>query len=379
MLELKGVTKQYLYGARVLSAIDTVIRNGEIVAVLGGDGSGKTTFIKTVSGVTESDGTVLLDSKPIRVKTDDVIVMFDDGALFSRKTVYKNLAYPLKIRKIETAEIDSRVKAAAELTGIYPVLYSPVFKLSAVDKKRVSAARLFLRGAKVLMLDQPTAHLEREDAENWWRELALLLIKEKEKGKTVIFTTANADEAVSISDRIIVLHAGEVKQIGTADEISKTPQSVWAAEALDKNYNVEKVLLCEADGKLTLEFEGKYVLSAEAFRGKIVDGYVGKNVLAGWHGNAFLNENGIECAFPEVKTPVSDTEDNKNEVDGATDRANLRKEKVVYSLKEIGGYVMYTESGKKLLSDKLFNQVVTLPDVDNVCLFDAENENSIML
>jgi ABC-type Fe3+/spermidine/putrescine transport system ATPase subunit len=374
MLELKGLTKQYLYGARVLSALDLVVQNGEIIAVLGGEGSGKTTFIKAVSGATDSEGEILIDGKALKHKTDDVIVLFDDGALFKRKTVYKNLAYPLKIRKTSEAEIDARVKAAAELAGVAPVLYSPIFMLNAVDRRKVSAARLFLREAKVLLLDELTAHLEREEAENLWREYAPLLLQKKAEGKIIIFATADAEEAVSVADRIIVLHAGEIKQIGTVDEILNTPASVWAAEALDNCYNSENVLLEERGGELFLIFENKYVLSAELFRGRISESYIGKQVLAGWHGADF---SGLSVSADKSANMYDRAGDKSDKSQEAVENA-VRMEAVQFALRTANGYVLHTASGKKALRAAKERAINTLPDISKVRLFDASNENSIM-
>ena len=114
MLSLDGFAVQYLYGARLFGGVDAEFGDGEIVAVYGGEGSGKTSFLKALCGAERAEGSVLLDGEPVVPKTDKIVMVFDDGAVFGTKSVYDNLAYPLKIRGFDRTEIAARVPAAAE-------------------------------------------------------------------------------------------------------------------------------------------------------------------------------------------------------------------------------------------------------------------------
>lgn len=166
MIKLDGVSKQYIYGARVFAPVDMTINDGEIVALLGDELSGKTTFLKVVAGVTDSEGKVLFDGEPLAKKPDDVIMIFDDLALFANRSCYYNLAYPLKIRGANKDEIDKRVKAAAEKVGITASLYFKARKLDSIDKKRLAIARLFLRDFKVALVDDITRGLKKEECKD---------------------------------------------------------------------------------------------------------------------------------------------------------------------------------------------------------------------
>lgn len=348
MIELKGVTKQYLYGETVLGGLDMEIKDGEIIAVLGEDGAGKTSLLKVIAGVTDCEGKVLMDGKPIVSKTDTVIMQFDDLAIFKFKNVYNNLAYPLKIRKKSKQEIDEAVKNSAELLGITACLFERAGKASIIEKKRLAIARLFLREAKVLILDSPTAGLNREDAEKLWDDLMPLLIRKKNQGKIIIFSTDDENEALSISDRIVCMHSKMVKQIGTPKEIYKKPQSIWAVESIDKNYNFEKARLCiENENLFLLINRNGYELkmNANVFKGKILDGYIGLDVLIGVHADGFLKK-------------------------GET-------EKVEFYVRDKIGYILHTKSGLKIRSNKIEKEVCTVYDLDKAVLFDSKNENSI--
>lgn len=347
MIEIRGVTKQYLYGARVLDALDMEINDGEIIAVLGDVGSGKTTFIKVVSAVEDFEGTILLDGKPMVQKTDDTIVLFDDLALFGNRNFFYNLAFPLAIRGVDKQEIEKKVYDAAERLGIVACLKDKVKKASLIDKKRLAIARLLIRDAKAVFVDDITAGLTESDAKIILSEIQPILLDFAKRGASVVYSTSNREEAKSIADRIVVLHYGEVKQIGTFDEIYARPANIWAGEAVDEFFAFEEATLDKIDGKLKLSFEnGKYVLDASSFEDKILNGFVGKEVYVGWHGEDYAE-------------------------------SGERVEAVKYSVRFAEDYINVTESGKKIVSKEKKTEVCTLPEIKKCYLFEKYSENSI--
>ncbi len=348
MIELVGVTKQYLYGARVLGTVDMIINDGEIIALLGEEQSGKTTFIKVVGGVTDCEGEIYLDGKKTVCKTDDVIIVFDDLALFENRTVYHNMAYPLKIRGMDDAEIDKKVKECAERAGIVACLYDRVKKLSLIDQKRVALSRIFLREPKLILVDELTRGLSVEDARTLWSEAVPMLVKRAKEGISVIFSTRDRAEALSIADRIAVFHYGSIKQVGIYDEIMSKPSNIWAIQALDFDYHFESATLEREDGRLVgLLTDGEYVVDLSHIDGKIVDGYEGKKIYLGWKSSDF-------------------------------DLNGERKQKVEYSLRDKDGYVLVTENGLRVRSTQKLPEVGTLPISSGVLPFDAMGENSIV-
>lgn len=354
MIELKGVTKQYLYGARVLGAAELRVEDGEIIALLGGEQSGKTTMLKVIAGVTDCEGEVLIDGSPIAKKPDDVIMVFDDLAVFKNRSFYYNLAYPLKIRGVDKEEIHRTVYAAAERMGITAWLKSRVCKAPLIEVKRLGLARLFLRDFKALLIDGITNGLSKEEATELWGEAMPIILEKARQGVSVIFATVNRDEALSIADRIAVLHYGELKQVGTAEEIYFSPSNIWAAQAIDEYYHFERARLEEKGGKLYAVLGVKTpawdaqecAVRIECARSDIADGYIGKDVYVGWHADCFAKEG-------------------------------ERRERAEYAVRVDGGYLLRTSSGIWVRSESKTDSVCTLPRADKVMIYDFAGENSL--
>lgn len=346
MIKLDGVSKQYLYGARVLFGVDLEVKDGEIVSVLGDEQSGKTTLLKVVAGVTDCEGQVLIDGSPIAKKPDDVIMVFDDLAIFDNRSCYYNLAYPLKIRGLDKAAIDVKVKECAKRAGITAILYERAGKASLIDRKRLALARLFLRDCKAVLVDDITRGLDKEEAATLWSEVAPVLVEKAREGKNVIFATRDKDEALSIADRIVVLHYREVKQIGTYEDVMQNPSNVWAAQAFDEDYHFEKATLDVKNGALVCKTCDGYKIDVSHLCGKVAPEYIGKTVLAGWRSDCY-------------------------DVDGE------RKIAVDYALKRQDGYILVCGDARVKSKEKS-NEVGTLPLANATRLFDDTNENSIV-
>lgn len=362
MIELQSVTKQYLYGARLFGNFDLKIADGEIFAVLGDEQSGKTSLIKTIGGVTDCEGRVLINGKDVCTKTDDVIIIFDDLALFENRTFYYNLAYPLKIRGYDKQKIDEAVQKSADRMGIVACLDERVKKMPLIDRKRLAVARLFLRDAKVVLIDNITKGLCASEERELWGEVAPILIEKARQGVSVVFATDKKGEAVSIADRIAVLHYGDVKQVGSVQDICEQPANVWAAQAMDADYRFERVALREKDGKCVALFDAEARFNPDTLqkdteekievalpfeKEDVVDGYIGKDVYIGWNCQNYDLQGG-------------------------------RKTTVKYALADGDGYVLVCENGLRIASKDKLDSVGTLPNGKGVCLFDGTNENSIL-
>lgn len=356
MIEFIGVSKQYPYGARVLGATDIKIDDGEIFALLGDEQSGKTTFIKVAGVVTDCEGEVRIDGKRVCAKTDDVIVVFDDLALFENRTFYYNLAYPLRIRGYDKAAIDEKVQFCAQKLGITACLYEKVKKMPLIDKKRLAIARLYLRGARVILVDDITRGLDKAQARELWSEVAPIFLEKAKDGASVIFSTTDKDEALSVCDRTAILHYGQIKQVGTVEEIRKSPANIWAAQAMDGDYHFERARLCRKGGKLVATIaidtpvalsEREYDVDVSRLDGMIAQGYEDKDVYVGWNCCDYLDDG-------------------------------ERTENVKYSLKDEKGYILVCESGLKIHCGERKDIACTLPVADKVRLFDFASENSIL-
>jgi len=347
MLELKGVSKQYLYGANLFGNLDMQINSSEIISVLGEAGSGKTTLLKMMSACTDYDGQILLDGQEIKTKTNDIIMVFDDLALFENKTYYFNLAYPLLIRGYSKEEIDFRVNKVATKLGIVACLKDKVKKSNLLDIKRLGIARIFLRDAKLILIDDITAGLDKQQAKLLWDEIMPYLVEKSNEGVTIVYSTTDSYEAKSISDRIAVIHYGELKQFDTYDNIIEKPNNIWSIEKLANDYHFEKATLRYENDKLNIVFEENYAVDASIVKNKIYNGYIDKNIYVGWKTADYLLDSD-------------------------------RKEKVLFSIKGNHGYYLKTETNKLVYSKEKREIVGTLPMIEKVSLFDYENENNII-
>ncbi len=348
-IELKSVTQQYLYGKTVLSALNLSIEKGEIVSILAGEGGGKTTLLKVIGGIEKiSSGEVLHNGKPPTLKNSDIVMLFADGALFKRWTVFDNLAYPLKIRKVPKVEIASKILKIADMLNITSLLSFKPRELDVYDKKRVSFARVFLRDTKAILIDDFGAGLDCGQRRELFYEAKTFLTEQK---KTVIYTTTQADEAASIADSIVVLHDGQIAQRGSAKEIYDKPQSIWAAQALDCNFNFSRVLL-EGDDKLSINFGEKKLLLPLTLNQLLSKVYLNKDVLCGFHSEHLaVSKEGISLR-----------------VDSTLGLPN-------------GEYLTLFENGWRMKSQEkyaLSSSISVLPMAEKVMLFDSTNECSIL-
>lgn len=347
MLELVGVSKQYLYGARVLGSLDMKIDDGSILALLGDELSGKTTFLKVVASVTDCEGKVLFDGEPLDKKPDDVIMVFDDLAMFGNRSCYYNLAYPLIIRGYDKDKIKQIVNECAQKTGVVAILRDKAKNTSLIDRKRLAIARLFSRPAKVILVDDITRGLDKDEAKELWSEVAPVLQNMAKEGKIVIFATRDKDEALSVADKIAVMHYGEVKQVGTYEQILANPSNVWAAQAFDNDYRFEKAHLDKKDGNLVATTLDGYDIDLSHIDGKIAPGYIGKDIFVGWESDCY-------------------------DVNGE------RKESVQNAMRTQNGYELHVKSGVVHCQDKL-DEIGTLPLENCAKAYDFASENSIII
>lgn len=347
MIRLEGVSKQYPYGARALGALDLDIADGEIVAVLGGEGSGKTTLLKVIAGVTDCEGKALVDGEPIAKKPDNVQFVFDDLAVFKNRTFLYNLTYPLKIRGVSGAAAREAAQRAASELDAAACLNEKVKNLPLIDVKRLAVARLLLRDAKNILIDDVTSGLCESEARALWGQLVPILVKKARAGATVIYSTTSLFEALSIADRIAVMSGGELKQLDSPQNIYARPASVWAAQALDDNFHFERAALSDGGEKLLLTGDG-WSVDATIFKGRVPASYIGGQVLVGWHGSDFAEDGD-------------------------------RYEDAEYVVREGDAFVHHTASGIGVVLREKRDRVCTSPDVDKLTLFDIKNENSILL
>ena len=243
LIELKGICKQF-DGAQVLNSIDLDIFDKEFVTLLGPSGCGKTTLLRIISGFEFPDnGDVVFDGKKINdipPHKRNVNTVFQKYALFPHLNVFDNIAFGLRLKKVPDAEIRTRVKEMLALVNLKGFERKNVNYLSGGQQQRVAIARALINTPKVLLLDEPLGALDlklRKDMQNELKNI------QKRTGITFIYVTHDQEEALSMSDKVVVIADGCIQQIGTPTDIYNEPVNAFVADFIGESNIVDGVML----------------------------------------------------------------------------------------------------------------------------------------
>jgi multiple sugar transport system ATP-binding protein len=231
-VEYDDVWKQFpSQTAAAVHGLSLTIPDRELLVLLGPSGCGKTTALRMLAGLEEPDrGDIRIAGKSVirlEPKDRDVALVFQSYALYPHLSAQENIRYPLKVRGLSHAEQDRKVKAVAEMLGIGHLLPRRPAQLSGGEQQRVALARAIVREPQVFLMDEPLSNLDAKLRVRTRTELKTL---QRELGTTMVFVTHDQAEAMSLANRIAVLSAGELQQIGTPDEVYDHPANVFVAE-----------------------------------------------------------------------------------------------------------------------------------------------------
>lgn len=230
LLELKNIKKSFTPGEDVLDDICLTVARGEFVTLLGSSGCGKTTTLRIIAGLEQTDsGSVWINGQDVtKLPPDkrDVNTVFQNYALFPHMNVAENIGYGLKLRKVPRGEIKKKVAQMLELVQLEGYERRKPSELSGGQKQRVAIARALVNNPKVLLLDEPLGALDLQLRRAMQIELKHL---QKKLGITFIYITHDQEEAINMSDRIAVMRDGRIEQIGTPDEIYNHPKTSYVA------------------------------------------------------------------------------------------------------------------------------------------------------
>ena len=254
-LELRNLKKSFSQEEYVLQGINLQIKQGEFVTLLGASGCGKTTTLRIIAGLEQPDsGSVWLEGKDVtglEPNQRDVNTVFQNYALFPHMNVADNIGYGLKIRKVPRLEIKKKVKEMLELVQLEGFEKRKPSELSGGQKQRVAIARALANNPRVLLLDEPLGALDLQLRRTMQLELKRL---QKKLGITFIYITHDQEEAINMSDRIVVMNQGRFEQIGTPDEIYNHPETSYVATFVG-NANIIKGDLVGLDGTVAIRSE----------------------------------------------------------------------------------------------------------------------------
>ncbi|BDC17232.1 ABC transporter ATP-binding protein [Acidianus sp. HS-5] len=230
MIQFQDLTKKF--GSKVvLDGITETIKTGEFFVILGPSGAGKSTLLKVIAGIEKPDkGKIIVDGKDVTnlpPEKRNVAMVFQNYALYPNMTVYDNIAFPLKMKGLKKDDIEKRVERVAKLLGISDILKMNVTKISGGQQQRVAVARAIVREPSFYLLDEPLSNL---DARVRFVARGELKRIQKELNGTFIYVTHDQKEAMSLADRVAVLHNGKFEQVGEPMELYEYPRTKWVGE-----------------------------------------------------------------------------------------------------------------------------------------------------
>jgi multiple sugar transport system ATP-binding protein len=260
-LKLKDVSKTYPGNVRAVAPTNVEIEDGEFVILVGPSGCGKSTLLRMIAGLeTITEGEIRIDGRLINnvpAKDRDIAMVFQNYALYPHMTVYENMAFGLKMRKLPQSEIDIRVRKAGEILGLNNFLERQPKALSGGQRQRVAVGRAIVRQPKLFLFDEPLSNLDAKLRVSMRAELKKL---HKRLAATIIYVTHDQIEAMSMGDRLIVLKDGIVQQIGAPLQIYDRPANQFVASFIGSPpMNFIDCLLVEHEGQLFLTSDGLHV------------------------------------------------------------------------------------------------------------------------
>ncbi|GAB4564709.1 MAG: ABC transporter ATP-binding protein [Anaerolineae bacterium] len=244
-------------------AVDDIsldIEQGEFVTLLGPSGCGKTTTLRLIAGFEfPTSGQIILDGEVINdlpPNRRDMAMVFQSYAIFPHLNVFENIAYGLKIKRLPRAEIERRVRDVLELTELTGLEARAPNQLSGGQQQRVALARALVMEPKVLLLDEPLSNLDAKLREQMRTELRRI---QQALGITSVYVTHDQIEAMTLSDRIVVMNRGRIEQIGSPQEIYRRPASAFVADFIGRTNFLSGRIVDDGGERVTVEVLGQHL------------------------------------------------------------------------------------------------------------------------
>ena len=229
-IELRSIQK--FFGAvQVIKDLNLAVADNEFIVLLGQSGCGKTTTLRAIAGLeTIDEGDILIDGKPVqhmKASDRDIAMVFQSFSLYPHMNVYENIAFPLKATRMSSGEVDKAVREIARVLRITDLLNRKPSALSGGDMQRVAIGRALVRRPKAMLMDEPIGALDAKLREEMRAEIKRLHIKQ---GSTTIYVTHDQIEAMSLADRIVIMHEGVLQQVGSPEEVYAHPANLFVAQ-----------------------------------------------------------------------------------------------------------------------------------------------------
>ena len=300
-LSFKNINKVYPNGFHAVKDFNLEVADKEFIIFVGPSGCGKTTTLRMVAGLEEIssgelsiDGRVINDVEP---KDRDIAMVFQNYALYPHMTVYDNMAFGLKLRKVPKAEIDTMVHEAAKILDLEPLLDRKPKALSGGQRQRVAMGRAIVRNPQVFLMDEPLSNLDAKLRGQMRIELSKL---HQRLGTTIIYVTHDQVEAMTLGTRIVVMNAGIVQQVDTPQALYDTPNNLFVAGFIGSpqmNF-LDAVVSVEGDNAVLDLGESKITLTGDKAKKLIDGGYDGKTVVMGIRPEDVYDDEAVIAANP---------------------------------------------------------------------------------
>ena len=282
---LEAVSKEYADGTIAVSDFDLDIKDGEFVVLVGPSGCGKTTALRMIAGLEGiSRGTISIGDRVVNAvppKERDIAMVFQNYALYPHMTVYDNMAFGLKLRKLPKEEIDRRVREAGDILGLDELLQRKPAALSGGQRQRVAMGRAIVREPKAFLMDEPLSNLDAKLRVQMRSEIARI---QHDLSVTTIYVTHDQVEAMTMGDRVAVIRKGKLQQVDTPQNLYDHPLNLFVAGFIGSPaMNMVEATLSTSNGSATLEFGGlRLSVPHEVMSGRAgLSRFEGKSVVVG--------------------------------------------------------------------------------------------------
>ena len=279
------VSKIYPDGTRAVNDLNLEIRDGEFMVLVGPSGCGKTTALRMVAGLEEiSEGVLRIGERVVNhvpSRDRDIAMVFQSYALYPHLTVYENIAFGLRVKKVPKPEIESRVNNAAHVLGLDPFLHRKPRALSGGQRQRVAMGRAIVRQPQAFLMDEPLSNLDAKLRVQMRAEISRL---QNDLGVTTVYVTHDQVEAMTMGDRVAVIRKGELQQVATPQELYDEPVNLFVGGFIGSpSMNMVEAGLVRANGDLAADLgEQRLTLDPQMLADRpALAAYEGKNVILG--------------------------------------------------------------------------------------------------
>ena len=354
------VFKRFAGDVVAVNDLDLKVADGEFLVLVGPSGCGKTTALRCIAGLeTISEGRLLIGDQVVNdvaPKDRDIAMVFQSYALYPHMSVFDNLAFGLKLRKMPKAEIDTRVREAAGILGLDRYLDRKPKALSGGQRQRVALGRAIVREPKVFLMDEPLSNLDAKLRVQTRAEIARI---HRRLGTTIVYVTHDQVEAMTMGDRIAVMKDGLLQQVGTPEELYLHPANLFVAGFIGSPA-MNFVTVTTAGGEVMM---GKSRLSLAGEPARVVAAQTpGKNLTIGFRPEHLALANGSGDAatrFPAVVDVVE----------------YLGNEELIHARAEENDIVCLLPSDRKV---KAGDNVELAVPLDRLFVFDPESEKALV-